>query len=105
MSIGEWMLEGNCSGSNSTSIFFPESTDPRVIAVNKERAARICSGCPVREECLRFAVANRERGFWAGSDEHERSLIALLRPDFAGTQPTTTTESFDGDMDFMFLST
>lgn len=38
-------------------------------AAERERAARLCAGCPIRVLCGRYAVAARERwGVWGGKD-------------------------------------
>mgnify|MGYP003142716650 CR=1 FL=1 len=42
-------------------MFFPNRGLP------KKEVVRICGACPVREECLSFAVLNGERqGMWGG---------------------------------------
>ena len=42
-------------------------------------AKRICTGCPVRDECLEFALANDERfGIWGGLSERERRKLKRL---------------------------
>lgn len=51
-------------------IFFPERG-------GSSKAARaVCSDCPVRLECLRYALANREQfGIWGGTSERERRRL------------------------------
>lgn len=39
-------------------------------------AVRICGGCPVREECLEWALDTRVRyGIWGGTTERERRRV------------------------------
>jgi WhiB family redox-sensing transcriptional regulator len=39
-------------------------------------AKRICAKCPVREECLEWALQNQERfGVWGGKSERERRAM------------------------------
>lgn len=39
-------------------------------------AKRVCQACPVREECLRWALARQEpSGVWGGLTERERRKI------------------------------
>lgn len=38
-------------------------------ATERERATRLCQGCPIRDLCGRYAAAARERwGVWGGAD-------------------------------------
>jgi WhiB family redox-sensing transcriptional regulator len=40
------------------------------------RAKKICSVCPVRVECLKYSIENREaHGVWGGLDERERARL------------------------------
>lgn len=41
-----------------------------------EEARQICSLCPIREECLNYAIENKERwGMWGGSTPIERRRV------------------------------
>jgi Transcription factor WhiB len=61
-----WMRDGLCAQTDPES-FFPEKGG------STRAAKRICMGCPVAEECLRFAIENDERfGIWGGYCERER---------------------------------
>ncbi|HEY1704209.1 MAG TPA: WhiB family transcriptional regulator [Trebonia sp.] len=55
----------NCRGwvtHTEPELFFPASA-----AGQAERAKKICAGCPVRRECLQFALATRQSdGVWGG---------------------------------------
>jgi WhiB family redox-sensing transcriptional regulator len=54
---------------------FPEASD-------QKRAKLVCSGCPVRFECLAEALDNRiEWGVWGGMTERERRLLLRQRSD------------------------
>ena len=40
---------------------------------HEEEAKKICAGCPVKQECLEYALANREQyGVWGGMTFAER---------------------------------
>jgi WhiB family redox-sensing transcriptional regulator len=68
-----WMLHGKCRGMNP-SVFFP--TD----GAGFEAARRICLECPVRSECLEYALVNRiDQGAWGGTSERERRRILRRR--------------------------
>lgn len=53
------------------SVFYPEDGNDLM------EALLICGSCPVRAECLEYAIAARERhGIWGGTTpEHRRSLV------------------------------
>jgi len=69
----EWMLEGNCR-VESPARFFPND------GVGVEVARRICAHCPVREDCLEYALGERiDHGVWGGASERERRRILKSR--------------------------
>ncbi len=45
-----------------------------------EEAKRICHACPVREACLRAAMAGDEVGIWGGTITFERLMLAGRLP-------------------------
>jgi len=61
-----WAAFASCRGSDP-DLFFPGGDG------NPSEAIRICSGCPVREACLEWALETRVRyGIWGGRTERER---------------------------------
>jgi WhiB family redox-sensing transcriptional regulator len=43
------------------------------------RAQDVCDECPVRVECLDYAIAtNQDSGIWGGLDEEQRRSIRRL---------------------------
>lgn len=66
-----WRSAGACLSADP-DLFFPiSSTGPaeRQIA----RAKTICAGCPVRRECLEFALShNQIYGIWGGTTAEDR---------------------------------
>ena len=62
----DWMLEARCLDADPEA-FFPEKGG------STREAKRICAACPVRAECLDYALRNDERfGIWGGLSERER---------------------------------
>ena len=73
--IPEWADQALC-GQSDPELWFPEQGDgARAVA-----AKRICSVCPVREQCLDYALRTREmQGIWGGHSPDERRRM-LGRP-------------------------
>lgn len=68
-----WMAEAICSQTDPDA-FYPEK------GCSSAEAKRVCQGCPVREICLEFALANHERwGIYGGKSERERRKIEQQR--------------------------
>ena len=68
-----WRQRAACRGVDPDS-FYPASDE------EAEAAKAICAVCPVREPCLEYALANRERdGVWGGATERERRRIIRQR--------------------------
>ncbi|MFB8000330.1 WhiB family transcriptional regulator [Streptomyces sp. NPDC056002] len=60
------------------------TADPDELFVDgaaQNRAKALCTGCPVRTECLAHALDNRiEHGVWGGMTERERRSLLRRRP-------------------------
>ncbi|WP_346618553.1 WhiB family transcriptional regulator [Blastococcus montanus] len=71
----EWRLDALCAETDPEA-FFPEKGG------STRDAKRVCAGCPVRDECLEYALASDERfGIWGGLSERERRRVRLQRRD------------------------
>jgi WhiB family redox-sensing transcriptional regulator len=71
-----WQREGACRGlglSESQTIFFPSRGE------SVENARAICERCPVREECLDFALQHHCIGVWGGTTERQRRMLRRTR--------------------------
>jgi WhiB family transcriptional regulator, redox-sensing transcriptional regulator len=67
--LGQWSEQALCA-ENGSAIFFPAYDDPGT------EARKICRRCPVRSECLAFAISNDERsGIRGGLDPGERTNL------------------------------
>lgn len=66
---GDWTDAAACLGLDP-DLFFPERGE------DVAPAKAVCAGCPVREDCLDYALDNGERhGIWGGLSERERRRI------------------------------
>ncbi|GAS92654.1 WhiB family transcriptional regulator [Mycolicibacterium brisbanense] len=64
----DWMRRKACATEDADD-WFPEEGDAR-------KARLICVGCPVREECLAYAIEHDERfGIWGGLAPKQRARI------------------------------
>lgn len=67
----DWRDDATCR-TVDPELFFPSGHGSEVTAM-EEQAKQICSGCPVREECLDAALeAGDYTGVWGGLSEKER---------------------------------
>jgi WhiB family redox-sensing transcriptional regulator len=77
------MLEAKCRTRNPAE-FFPSD------GVGVERARRICADCPVKTDCLEYALTYRiDHGVWGGASERERRRILRRRRSARATHRTT----------------
>lgn len=68
-----WRQRAACRGVDP-DIFFPVSEE------DADEAKAVCAVCSVREACLEYALAHRERdGVWGGATERERRRMIRQR--------------------------
>ena len=74
-----WQFRAACHGEESALFFAPNYFERREQKEAREAKAKaICARCPVRAECLEYALRIREpHGIWGGLNELERR--AMLR--------------------------
>lgn len=69
-----WRDHAACAGE-PTHFFFPE--DKRIEKAFRMTAVAICAVCPVKAECLEYALSfntNDLQGIWGGMSERQRRL-------------------------------
>lgn len=72
-----WHEDAACVGTDPDS-FYPEP-GPGLMA-DIAAAKRVCARCPVRRDCLRYALDHGEReGIWGGLSPSERRRLAAAR--------------------------
>ncbi len=66
-----WRADAACSGADA-SLFFPCGEDEALA----QAAKAVCAVCPVREECLQYALAtNQSEGVWGGMSAGDRRRL------------------------------
>lgn len=71
-----WMANGKCLGlgTKMADIFYPAAGE------NTKQAKRMCAVCPVRTECLDYALEHGEVfGIWGGYTEADRRRLKRQR--------------------------
>ncbi len=69
----DWATKAMCNQARPDELF--------VRGAAQNRAKQLCSGCPVRTECLAEALDNEiEWGVWGGMTERERRALLRKRP-------------------------
>ena len=69
----EWMADGKCR-DYPAEMFFPGD------GVGVIKAQKICAACPVKAQCLNYALENHvEHGVWGGTSERERRRLQRAR--------------------------
>lgn len=76
-----WQWRAACRGEDASLFFPPNHFEEREEKRDRERRAKaICAICPVRMECLDYAIRIREpHGIWGGLNELERRLLLRER--------------------------
>jgi WhiB family redox-sensing transcriptional regulator len=68
-----WRMYALCAETDPEA-FFPDKGG------STREAKMVCRGCPVRGDCLEYALANEERfGIWGGLSERERRRVRQQR--------------------------
>jgi WhiB family redox-sensing transcriptional regulator len=73
----DWQARAACRGQSAAIFFAPTHFERKDARSARERQAKaVCSACPVRKECLSYALRIREpHGIWGGLSEVERRSI------------------------------
>jgi WhiB family transcriptional regulator, redox-sensing transcriptional regulator len=81
-----WQFQAACRGEDSSLFFAPNYFEKREEKLAREaRAKAFCDRCPVRTDCLEYALDIRENhGVWGGLNELERRAVLRQRERRAG---------------------
>lgn len=68
-----WQDSANCRGEDLVLFFGPDGERAPEREIRERKAKGICMGCPVRTDCLDYAVSRPEKyGLYGGMTEDER---------------------------------
>lgn len=85
--LGEWASRGLCRSADDLDLWFEVSvatTHQTANATAVAEAKTHCGFCPVRDECLSWALDHEEPfGIWGGKTTEERKAILQARKDAA----------------------
>jgi WhiB family transcriptional regulator, redox-sensing transcriptional regulator len=81
VAIESWWQHAACRGQDASCFFAPAYFEKRAEKEAREAVAKsFCRRCPVRDECLEFALASRDpHGVWGGMNEMERRSLLRRR--------------------------
>ncbi|MCI4146600.1 WhiB family transcriptional regulator [Streptomyces albogriseolus] len=73
----DWHEKAICAGADP-DLFFPVGHGGSApVLLQADRAKAVCRRCPVREQCLAWALRHEEvDGIWGGTTEGERRAMA-----------------------------
>lgn len=75
----QWRADAACANSPSADVFFPEDGSNGSTAA----ARKICAQCPVRKQCVSYAITNNEKyGIWGGLTANQIARIRRGRHPF-----------------------
>ncbi|MGX5653675.1 WhiB family transcriptional regulator [Geodermatophilus nigrescens] len=79
-SLPAFMADGLCAPTSDPTVdyerWFPSDTSRSARRKALQEAKEGCGGCPVRSECLEYALtSNRKYGIWGGLSERERRRL------------------------------
>lgn len=80
-----WMSQGACQDTDP-DLFFPVgAAGPALYQIAEAKA--VCGRCPVRRECLGYALeTGQNAGVWGGTSEEERRVVRRLALRLARTR-------------------
>lgn len=90
----EWMKQASCRDEQG-DLFFPHGSQTSKI----EKAKEICRGCPVRLDCLKWALMTEATGgIFGGATDSERLMMVTIKPDLMPSKSISFYPSSDIDV-------
>jgi len=70
-----WQDEAECRNHPGIDL----CPDRETAKERDEIAGLLCNHCPVREQCLMYALMNRAEGYWGGTDTAQRRKLSAKK--------------------------
>ncbi len=75
----DWRQKAECKEHHNPDIFFPIGTTGPALDQTEEAKA-VCQVCPVKNDCLEWAITtHQDSGVWGGQSEEERRALIKAR--------------------------
>jgi WhiB family transcriptional regulator, redox-sensing transcriptional regulator len=69
-----WQDRAACRGTDALLFFGPDGEARPEREIREAKAKAVCASCPVRAQCLNYALGNSiKQGTWGGLNEEERA--------------------------------
>lgn len=80
MELPRWSAKPNCDESIAEFFFVPGEDQGRGQSYEYiNQLKKICSTCPILEECREYAITHSVMGWWGNTSENQRALIRAER--------------------------
>jgi WhiB family transcriptional regulator, redox-sensing transcriptional regulator len=71
-----WQDHAACRGVSLNLFFRADGERQKEFEARESRVKQqFCAFCPVRADCLNYALTNEKEGLWGGATQDERPLI------------------------------
>lgn len=95
----DWMTQAACRGL-PTELFISAGDEDDEPWEPPAAVQAICYGCPVRPECLAFAIRHETRGTWGGTSFDQRRQLRRVRQRLACSVCASTDTAVVGAYQF-----
>lgn len=73
-----WQESGLCRAPSATihiDAYFPDLFDEDAACVVPSEIQQQCAMCPLKQQCIKWAIDHDEFGFWGGTSRYQRRLM------------------------------
>jgi len=73
--MSDWRHAAVCRDHDPEAFFSVSNPKSEAYKKHIKAAKAICRGCPVREDCLTYALSKDVTGVFGATDEHDRQRL------------------------------